>query len=191
MPGKSSDQRRALDALNAAMLPVLEAAGAEFIDPDIIQPADVFLERSGEHIRSRTYLFTSPDGEELCLRPDLTVPACRYHLEAAVDPAQPARVGDWHRRRSAPDRLLVWPGGCIRRANVRPVHPGHHHQWLLCRPRGMDHLAHHAAGLAAVQTVEDHEANNASVSDNRLRSSTVPALHVGSSFADIDGSAAF
>jgi len=91
MPGKSSDQRRALDALNAAMVPVLEAAGAEFIDPDIIQPADVFLERSGEHIRSRTYLFTSPDGEELCLRPDLTVPACRYHLESATDPAQPAR----------------------------------------------------------------------------------------------------
>ncbi len=91
MPGKSSDQRRALDALNAAMVPVFEAAGAEFIDPDIIQPADVFLERSGEHIRSRTYLFTSPDGEELCLRPDLTVPACRYHLEASADPAQPAR----------------------------------------------------------------------------------------------------
>ncbi|MEE4236206.1 MAG: ATP phosphoribosyltransferase regulatory subunit [Anderseniella sp.] len=91
MPGKSNQQRLALDALNAAMLPVLEAAGAEFIDPDIIQPADVFLERSGEHIRSRTYLFTSPDGEELCLRPDLTVPACRYHLETAADPAQPAR----------------------------------------------------------------------------------------------------
>jgi ATP phosphoribosyltransferase regulatory subunit len=91
MPGKSSTQRRALDALNAAMLPVLEAAGAEFIDPDIIQPADVFLERSGEHIRARTYLFTGPDGEELCLRPDLTVPTCRYHLEQAADASAPAR----------------------------------------------------------------------------------------------------
>lgn len=91
MSGKSNQERRALDVLNAAMVPVLEAAGAEFIDPDVIQPADVFLERSGEHIRSRTYLFTSPDGEELCLRPDLTVPACRYHLESATDPAAPTR----------------------------------------------------------------------------------------------------
>jgi ATP phosphoribosyltransferase regulatory subunit len=91
MPGKSSDQRRALEALNAAMVPVLEAAGAEFIDPDVIQPADLFLERSGEHIRARTYLFTSPDGEELCLRPDLTVPTCRYHLEHASDAGAPAR----------------------------------------------------------------------------------------------------
>lgn len=91
MPGKSYAQRRALDALNGAIVPVLEAAGAEFIDPDIIQPADVFLERSGEHIRSRTYVFTSPGGEELCLRPDLTVPACRYHLEQASDASTPAR----------------------------------------------------------------------------------------------------
>ena len=29
MPGKSSQQRRALDALNAAMVPVLEAAGVK------------------------------------------------------------------------------------------------------------------------------------------------------------------
>jgi ATP phosphoribosyltransferase regulatory subunit len=91
MAGKSSNQRRAIEALNAAMTPVFEQAGAAFIEPDIIQPADVFLERSGEHIRSRTYVFTDPSGVELCLRPDLTVPACRYHLEQAGDPNAPAR----------------------------------------------------------------------------------------------------
>lgn len=91
MAGKSSDQRRATDALYASMTSVFEAAGAEFIEPDILQPADVFLERSGEHIRSRTYVFTDPSGAELCLRPDLTVPACRYHLEHAGDVAAPAR----------------------------------------------------------------------------------------------------
>jgi len=91
MTGKSSAERRAIDALNASMTQVFEAAGAEFIEPDIIQPADVFLERSGEHIRSRTYVFTDPTGAQLCLRPDLTVPACRYHLEQAGDPGLAAR----------------------------------------------------------------------------------------------------
>lgn len=86
MTGKSSTERRATDALNVSMTQVFEAAGAEFIEPDIIQPADVFLERSGEHIRSRTYVFTDPSGAQLCLRPDLTVPACRYHLERTTDP---------------------------------------------------------------------------------------------------------
>ena len=85
MTGKSSTERRATDALNASMTQVFEAAGAEYIEPDIIQPADVFLERSGEHIRSRTYVFADPSGAQLCLRPDLTVPACRYHLEQAAD----------------------------------------------------------------------------------------------------------
>ncbi|MGB7206111.1 MAG: ATP phosphoribosyltransferase regulatory subunit [Anderseniella sp.] len=91
MAGKSSPQRRATNALYASMTDVFEAAGAAFIETDIIQPADVFLERSGEHIRSRTYVFTDPSGKELCLRPDLTVPACRYHLEHAGDPTSPAR----------------------------------------------------------------------------------------------------
>jgi len=91
MTGKSSIERRATDALNASMTQVFEAAGAEFIEPDIIQPADVFLERSGEHIRSRTYVFTDPSGAQLCLRPDLTVPACRYHLERDGDPTSATR----------------------------------------------------------------------------------------------------
>ena len=64
---------------------VFERAGFEQIAPDIIQPADIFLERSGEDIRARTFVFTDPSGAEMCLRPDLTVPACRYHLSHAVN----------------------------------------------------------------------------------------------------------
>jgi ATP phosphoribosyltransferase regulatory subunit len=36
-------------------------------------------------------VFTDPDGAELCLRPDLTVPTCRLHLERHRDPDTPAR----------------------------------------------------------------------------------------------------
>jgi ATP phosphoribosyltransferase regulatory subunit len=39
------------------------------------------LDVVGEDLRARTYVFTDPDGVELCLRPDLTVPTCRLYLE--------------------------------------------------------------------------------------------------------------
>ena len=81
-----------LRAQNAAIVAMLEAAGFTPIDPPIVQPADVFLEKSGEAIRARTYLFADPDGRnELCLRPDLTVPVCRWHLQHVADPAEETR----------------------------------------------------------------------------------------------------
>ena len=86
MPGKSSSHREALERQNAAIMAVFERAGFDQIAPDIIQPADIFLERSGEDIRARTFVFNDPAGNELCLRPDLTVPACRYHLSHSKTP---------------------------------------------------------------------------------------------------------
>ncbi len=91
MPGKSSTEREALARQNAAIMAVFERAGFEHIAPDIIQPADIFLERSGEDIRARTFVFNDPSGAELCLRPDLTVPACRYHLSHAKKPEAETR----------------------------------------------------------------------------------------------------
>ena len=86
MAGRSSQQRSAIERQNAAIMAVFERAGFDHIAPDIIQPADIFLERSGEDIRARTFVFTDPAGAEMCLRPDLTVPACRYHLSHEKNP---------------------------------------------------------------------------------------------------------
>ena len=86
MAGKTSSHRAALERQNAAIMAVFERAGFDQIAPDIIQPADIFLERSGEDIRARTFVFNDPAGNELCLRPDLTVPACRYHLSHTKTP---------------------------------------------------------------------------------------------------------
>ena len=91
MPGRTSREREELSRQNAAIMAVFERGGFEHIAPDIIQPADIFLERSGEDIRARTFVFADPAGNELCLRPDLTVPACRYHLSHAENPAAEAR----------------------------------------------------------------------------------------------------
>ena len=91
MPGKSSSERRALEVVERAVMGVFEQAGFDYVAPDIIQPADIFLERSGEDIRARTYVFADPTGAELCLRPDITVPACRYHLTHAARPDAESR----------------------------------------------------------------------------------------------------
>jgi len=91
MAGRTAIERASLEKQNAAIMGVFKRAQFSQIAPDIIQPADIFLERSGEDIRSRTFVFSDPEGNELCLRPDLTVPACRFHLSHAKKPEKEAR----------------------------------------------------------------------------------------------------
>src|ERR1700751_663523 len=55
-------------------------AGYARAEPAILQPAEPFLDLSGEDIRKSLYLTTDASGEELCLRPDLTIPVARDYL---------------------------------------------------------------------------------------------------------------
>lgn len=64
---------------------VFASSGFKAIDPAIIQPADPFLNLSGEDIRRRIYVFADAYGKELCLRPDLTIPACLHYLDENKD----------------------------------------------------------------------------------------------------------
>ena len=57
-----------------------ERAGYRRVAPPILQPAEPFLDLSGEDIRKRMYLTTDADGRELCLRPDLTIPVSVSYL---------------------------------------------------------------------------------------------------------------
>ena len=62
-----------------ALLLSFAQAGYIRAEPGILQPAEPFLDLSGEDIRKSLYLTTDASGEELCLRPDLTIPvACDY-----------------------------------------------------------------------------------------------------------------
>ena len=63
-----------------ALLASFERAGYTRLTPAILQPAEPFLDLSGEDIRKRMYLTTDPQGRELCLRPDLTIPVSRDYL---------------------------------------------------------------------------------------------------------------
>ena len=80
MAAETARQFEALERQAAGLMAAFVRAGCEAVAPAIIQPADVFLDVVGEELRSRTYVFSDPEGHELCLRPDLTIPVCRMHL---------------------------------------------------------------------------------------------------------------
>jgi ATP phosphoribosyltransferase regulatory subunit len=56
------------------------AAGFERIEPPVLHPTALFLDLSGEEIRAQLFLTTDAAGEELCLRPEYTIPVCRAYL---------------------------------------------------------------------------------------------------------------
>src|SRR5690348_1944951 len=97
------------DARAEALVASYERAGYARVAPAMLQPAEPFLDLSGEDIRRRMYLTTAPDGRELCLRPDLTIPVSRDYLAspAAGKPAGFCYLGPVFRHRSdAPAEFL-------------------------------------------------------------------------------------
>jgi ATP phosphoribosyltransferase regulatory subunit len=68
------------DAQAEGLMALYERAGYVRVSPALLQPAEPFLDLSGEDIRRRMYLTSDPEGRELCLRPDLTIPVVRHYL---------------------------------------------------------------------------------------------------------------
>jgi ATP phosphoribosyltransferase regulatory subunit len=86
-PAKPREAAR--DARAEALVASFERAGYGRVAPAILQPAEPFLDLSGEDIRKRMFLTTDPHGRELCLRPDLTIPvSCDYLASPAAGRAQ-------------------------------------------------------------------------------------------------------
>ncbi len=90
------------DARAEALASAYERAGYACVAPAILQPAEPFLDLSGEDIRKRMYLTTAPGGGEFCLRPDLTIPVARDYLASplAGKPANFCYLGPVFRHRS-------------------------------------------------------------------------------------------
>lgn len=81
MTAETAKAFEALEVQARDLVALFGRAGYEFVAPAILQPAGVFLDQIGEQVRGRSYVFTDLAGEELCLRPDLTVPVSRLYLE--------------------------------------------------------------------------------------------------------------
>jgi ATP phosphoribosyltransferase regulatory subunit len=93
-PGESMNAARwieDLDRQSTIIMALFARAGFEPVAPPVLQPADVMLDLVGEDLRARTYVFTDPDGAELCLRNDLTIPTCRLYVARHREASAPAR----------------------------------------------------------------------------------------------------
>ena len=87
-------------------------AGFARVEPPILQPAAAFLDMSGEEIRGRLYLTSDASGEELCLRPDYTIPVCLAHLASSRrrSQAQYAYLGPVFRARAGQRGEMIQTG---------------------------------------------------------------------------------
>jgi ATP phosphoribosyltransferase regulatory subunit len=83
MDAITTRQTKGPDARAEALVASYERAGYARVAPAILQPAEPFLDLSGEDIRKRMFLTTAPGGAEFCLRPDLTIPVSRDYLASA------------------------------------------------------------------------------------------------------------
>ena len=89
-PYYDTNAMQALNAQAAALLDLFAARGYVREEPAVLQPAEIFLNRSGEEIRRRTFTLTDPSGRDLALRPDLTIPIC--HQAVLSGRGFPARI---------------------------------------------------------------------------------------------------
>lgn len=70
-------------------------------EPAILQPADVFLDLSGEDIRRRIFMTQDADGRDWCLRPEYTIPVALDHIASgSSEPAAYAYAGPVFRMRA-------------------------------------------------------------------------------------------
>ncbi|HET9764298.1 MAG TPA: ATP phosphoribosyltransferase regulatory subunit [Casimicrobiaceae bacterium] len=93
----------AKDTRADALVASYERAGYARVAPALLQPAEPFLDLSGEDIRRRMFLVNDAAGSELCLRPDLTIPVSRLYLAspAAGKPQGFCYLGPVFRHRDA------------------------------------------------------------------------------------------
>lgn len=86
-----------LQNLAGGIMDAFAAAGYRQVDPPVLQPAEIFLDLLGEDIRQRTYIFTDPADNEVCLRPDITIPTCRLLLAEHGPSPAPAKLSYYGR----------------------------------------------------------------------------------------------
>ncbi|TDR94513.1 ATP phosphoribosyltransferase regulatory subunit [Enterovirga rhinocerotis] len=83
----------------AALLDLFEKQGFRRMEPPVLQPAEIFIDLSGEDIRRRLYLTQDQQGRDLCLRPEYTIPVCRDHVASGRESAEYCYLGPVFRLR--------------------------------------------------------------------------------------------
>lgn len=78
----AEEQAARAEALAEASRAWFRSEGYGPVKPPILERAAPFLDRLGEEIRSRMYIFTDPGGHEVCLRPEMTIPTARLYADS-------------------------------------------------------------------------------------------------------------
>ena len=66
--------------LSENILKIIKSNGYKYIDLDTVIDTNLILERSGESFKRFIFSFNDQLGNELCLRPDLTIASCVRYL---------------------------------------------------------------------------------------------------------------
>ena len=67
--------------LSDSILKTVKSNGFKYIELPSVIEANHIVQRSGESFRKFIFSFTDQGGNELCLRPDLTIVSCLRYLE--------------------------------------------------------------------------------------------------------------
>ena len=63
------------------ILRTVKSRGYKYIELEAVIGADQIIQRSGENFRQYMFSFQDPSGNEMCLRPDLTIVSCLRYLK--------------------------------------------------------------------------------------------------------------
>ena len=63
------------------ILKTVKSRGYKYIELEAVIDADQIIQRSGENFRQYMFSFQDLNGNEMCLRPDLTVASCINYLQ--------------------------------------------------------------------------------------------------------------
>ena len=70
-----------LKKLSENILKTVKSRGYKYIELDAVIDSDQIIQRSGENFRQYMFSFQDPNGNEMCLRPDLTIVSCLRYLK--------------------------------------------------------------------------------------------------------------
>lgn len=87
----AEEQAVRAEALAEASRAWFRSQGYGPVKPPILERAAPFLDRLGEEIRSRMYIFADPGGHEVCLRPEMTIPTARLYADSIHERGGPFR----------------------------------------------------------------------------------------------------
>jgi ATP phosphoribosyltransferase regulatory subunit len=63
------------------ILKAVKSRGYKYIELEAVIDANQIIQRSGENFRQYMFSFQDPNGNEMCLRPDLTIASCLRYLK--------------------------------------------------------------------------------------------------------------